>query len=70
MLCGIIHFAAKPEWRTPDVSTEFKRQMRAALESAESELRYVLMQATCEIFADGCAGRERCAANCTSSINS
>jgi hypothetical protein len=40
-LCGIIHFAAKPNGRTPDVAAEFKRQMRAAVESPESELRYV-----------------------------
>jgi len=40
-VCGIIHFAAKPNSRTRDVATEFKRQMRAAIESPESELRYV-----------------------------
>jgi hypothetical protein len=40
-LCGIIHFAAKPNGRTPDVATEFKRQMRFAVDSPESELRYV-----------------------------
>jgi hypothetical protein len=40
-VCGIIHFAAKPSNRTRDVAAEFKRQMRAAIESPESELRYV-----------------------------
>jgi len=40
-MCGIIHFAAKPNSRTRDVATEFRRQMRAAIESPESDLRYV-----------------------------
>jgi hypothetical protein len=40
-VCRIVHFAAKPNSRTPNVAAEFKRQMRAAVESPEHELRFV-----------------------------